>query len=584
MEGQETTPSRLSFSRALLVERSWPFVLDLGVGATLIALFYGVIWIARYWASGAVPEVPISLSPAKLPAYAFYSCVRIFVAYLLSLGFAIGYGYLAANSKRAEALLIATLDILQSIPVLSFLPGVMLAMISLFPTRQIGIELGATIMIFTGMVWNMAFSFYASLKSIPRELQEACKINRFSRLQRILQLELPYSAIGLIWNSIVSVANGWFTLMICEMFTFSPRNFRLPGLGSYLQTAANAGDGRAMTWGLLTVVIIIVATDQLIWRPAIAWSDKFKFENVESADPTRSPILDLLRRSNLLTNMYAHTLLPLSERMYHRLALNEQKRVTAMPDPERKRSSFATAVLGIFLLLAAGAVIWRASLLLRGISLHEYSNLMVGAGATFLRVLCALFFSALWTIPVGVAIGFNPRLARIVQPVAQIAASFPGSALFPVILVALLHIHIGLGVGAVVLMMLATQWYIFFNVIAGAMAIPSDLKEVSSLFRFTDWQRWKTLILPGIFPFLITGLITASGGAWNASIVTEYYRLHNHAISTIGLGAQIEEATDAGQFHVLLLATVIMALIVVTVNRLLWRPLNRLAETKYRLD
>jgi NitT/TauT family transport system permease protein len=584
MEEHETPTPRFSFSRALLVEHPWPFVLDLGVGAALIALFYGIVWIAQYWASGAVPEVVISLSPAKLPEYAVFTCVRLFIAYLLSLGFAIGFGYLAAFNKRAESLLIATLDILQSIPVLSFLPAVMIAMISLFPTRQIGIELGAIVLIFTGMVWNMAFSFYSSLKSIPRELKEACRINRFSRLQMALQLELPFAAIGLVWNSIVSVANGWFTVMICEMFPVGSRSFRLPGLGSYLQTAASAGDGKAMAWGLVTVGIIIVATDQLIWRPAIAWSDKFKFENVESDSPTRSPILDLLRRSNLLTAMRERTLVPLTESLYRRLAGNEQKRPTAMPDPDQKRSTFATAALGVLLLLAATVLLWRGSLLVRGISAVEYRDLFLGAGATFLRVLAALFLSALWTIPVGVAIGFNPRLARIVQPFAQIAASFPASGLFPIMIVVLLHGGVGLGFGAVLLMMLATQWYIFFNVIAGAMAIPSDLKEVASLFRFSDIQKWKTLILPGIFPFLITGLITASGGAWNASIVTEYYHIHNHVISTVGLGAQIEKATDAGQFHVLLIATIIMALIVVTVNRLLWRPLNRLAETKYRLD
>ncbi len=582
---KEANQPRLTFSRALLVERSWPVVLDLGVGAALIAGFYGILLIARYWASGAVPEVEISLSPSKLPAYAFYSCVRIGIAYLLSLVFAIGYGYLAAYNKRAEALLIATLDILQSIPVLSFLPGVMLAMISLFPTRQIGIELGAIVVIFTSVVWNLAFSFYASLRAIPRELQEACKINRFSPLQRALQLELPFAAIGLVWNSMISVANGWFSLMVCEMFPVGSRSFRLPGLGSYLQTAATAGNTRAMIYGLSTVVVIIVATDQLIWRPAIVWSDKFKFENVESADRARSRVLDLLRRSNILARIGEHTVEPLSERMYAALARGEAKRAGALPDVDPRRgSSLAAAVLGTFLLILAGVAIWKASVLLRGMPFSEYRALLLGAGATFLRVIAALALAAAWAIPAGVAIGFSPRLSRIAQPFAQIAASFPATALFPVILIALLHVGIGLGIGAVLLMMLATQWYIFFNVIAGAMAIPSDLKEVATLFGFTRMQRWRTLILPGIFPFLITGLITASGGAWNASIVTEYFKLHNHAVSTIGLGSDISHATDAGAFPVLLMATIIMALIVVTINRLLWRPLNRLAETKYRLE
>lgn len=574
-----------TFARALTAERSWPFVLDLGVGGVLLAAFYGIILIGRYWAQGAVPEVAISLAPRSLPAYAFYSCVRIAIAYLLSLTFAIGYGYLAAYNKRAEALLIATLDILQSIPVLSFLPGVMLAMIALFPTRQLGLELGGIVVIFTGMVWNMAFSFYASLKAIPRELQEACRINRFSPLQRALQLELPFAAIGLVWNSMISVANGWFSLMICEMFQVGTRNFRLPGLGSYLQTAASDGNTRATVYGLLTVVSIIVATDQLLWRPLIAWSDKFKFESVESADRARSPILDLLRRSNMLQRIRKHTIDPLSERLYASLARGEGRRTGTMPDPEnRRRSSLALAVLGIFLLVVASFAVWKASVMVRHLPWSEYRNLLIGAGATLLRVVVALTLAAAWAVPAGVAVGFNPRLARIAQPFAQVAASFPASALFPLILVALMKTGAGLGLSAIVLMMLATQWYIFFNVIAGAMAIPTDLKEVSALFGFSRAQRWRTVILPGIFPFLITGLITASGGAWNASIQSEYFKLHNHALSTVGLGADIDRATDTGAFPVLLLATIIMALVVVTINRLLWRPLNRLAETKYRLE
>ena len=585
MSGPPRQQRQLLFSRAVLVERSWPIVLDLGVGAALLAGFYGVLLIARYWAGGAVPDVAISLSPAKLPAYAFYSCVRIFIAYLLSLAFAIGYGYLAAYNKRAEALLIATLDILQSIPVLSFLPAVMLAMISLIPTRQLGIEFGAIIVLFTSLVWNMAFSFYASLKAIPRELREACKINRFSPLQRAFQLELPFAAIGLVWNSMVSVANGWFVLMVCEMFPLGSRHFRLPGLGSYLQTAANVGDNHATAYGLITVVLIIVATDQLLWRPLIAWSDKFKFENVENADRSRSPILDLLRRSNILARLGEYTLEPLTEQLYSALARNEQKRAGAMPDVDsRRRSSLAAAVLGTFLLLLAGVAIWKASQLLRGMPAAEYRQLLTGAAITFLRVIVALALAAAWTIPAGVAIGFNPKLARIAQPFAQIAASFPSTALFPVILIVLLRAGSGLGVDAVLLMMLTTQWYIFFNVIAGAMAIPSDLKEVSALFGFTRVQRWRTLILPGIFPYLITGLITASGGAWNASILTEYMTLHGRELRTVGLGADITQASNTGSFQVLLMATIIMALIVVTINRLLWRPLNRLAETKFRLE
>jgi NitT/TauT family transport system permease protein len=578
--------NRYTFSRELVIERSWPFFLDLTVAAGLLAGFYAILWIAKFWFSGAIPEVEIYRSPSHLPLYAFYSTVRIFVAYLLSLAFAIGYGYIAAYNKRVEALMIATLDILQSIPVLSFLPGVMLAMMSLFPSRQIGIELGAILLIFTGEVWNMAFSFYSSLKSIPRELHEACTINRFSALQRLIQLELPYATIGLVWNSMVSVASGWFFLMVCEMFPVGSRNFRLPGLGSYLQTAASNGDKIAMVYGLITMVLIIVLTDQLLWRPLIAWSDKFKFENVESSDRITSPILHMLRHSNVLGVIQRHTLVPLGERVYAGIARRDERRIErrARRTSPRRRSTVVAVVLGLMAVIAIGFAAFHALLLLRQVKSHEIVVLLEGASATFLRVNVSLLLASAWTIPVGVAIGFNPKLANITQPLAQIAASFPATALFPVILVGLTQLGLGLGIGSIALMMLGTQWYILFNVIAGAMAIPSDLKEVSSLFHFTSLQRWTTVILPGIFPFLITGLVTASGGAWNASIVAEYFQLKDKTLTTQGLGAQISAASNSGNFPTLLLATIIMALMVVTINRLVWRPLYKLAETKYRLE
>jgi NitT/TauT family transport system permease protein len=575
-----------TLSRTLVLERSWPVVLDLSVAAFCLAAFYCVVLLGRYWFSHPVPSAEISQSVSALPLYAFYSIVRIGVAYLLSLIFAVGYGYYAAYHPRVEAFMIAVLDILQSIPVLSFLPGVMLVMVSLLPTRQLGVEMGAILLIFTGQVWNMAFSFYSSIRSIPRELREASQIYGFTAWQRFWQLELPFSAIGLVWNSMVSVAGGWFFLMACEMFVLGDRDFRLPGLGSYLQTAAGNGNTRAMIWGLAVMIAIIVATDQFIWRPVIAWADKFKFEQVESSHRASSPILYALRNSNAIGWLHARTVVPLGERIYHGLAM---RRLRALARPERsdasrQRSLIANSSIFIALLAAAIFAAFHAILLLRQLHGAEILELLKGAGATFLRVNAALLIAALWTIPAGVAIGFHPRLARIAQPLAQIAASVPATALFPVLLIALVRAGGGLGIGSIALMLLGTQWYILFNVIAGAIAIPSDLKEVSGLFHFGSLQRWKTLILPGIFPYLITGLVTASGGAWNASIIAEYFHLHGQTLSTLGLGAEISRATDHGQFDMLLMATIIMALMVVTINRLVWRPLFHLAETKYRLE
>jgi NitT/TauT family transport system permease protein len=575
-----------TLSRTLVLERSWPVVLDLTVAAFCLATFYCVVLLGRYWFSHPVPSAEISQSVSALPLYAFYSVVRIGVAYVLSLVFAIGYGYYAAYHPRVEAFMIAVLDILQSIPVLSFLPGVMLVMVSLLPTRQLGVEMGAILLIFTGQVWNMAFSFYSSIRSIPRELREASQIYGFSAWQRFWQLELPFSAIGLVWNSMVSVAGGWFFLMACEMFVLGDRDFRLPGLGSYLQTAAGNGNTRAMIWGLAVMIAIIVATDQLVWRPVIAWSDKFKFEQVESSQRATSPILFALRNSNAISWLHQQTIVPLGERIYHGLAARHLRSL-ARPQRSaaaRQRSLITHSTIFLALLVAAIFAAFHAVLLLRHLHGAEILELLKGAGATFLRVNASLFIAALWTIPVGVAIGFNPRLARIAQPLAQIAASVPATALFPVLLIALVHAGGGLGIGSIALMLLGTQWYILFNVIAGAIAIPSDLKEVSGIFHFSNLQRWTTLILPGIFPYLITGMVTASGGAWNASIVAEYFHLHGQTLSTLGLGAQISRATDHGQFDVLLMATIIMALMVVTINRLVWRPLFQLAETKYRLE
>ncbi|MDQ2835740.1 MAG: ABC transporter permease subunit [Acidobacteriota bacterium] len=577
---------RETLARTQVLERGWPFLLDLMIAAIGLACFYAVVRIAMFWAGRPEPEFVVSLSPRALPHYAFYSVVRIGLAYLLSLLFAVSYGYMAAYNKRAEKVMIAVLDILQSIPVLSFLPPVMLAMIALFPTRQLGVEMGAIVLIFTGSVWNMAFSFYSSLKSIPKELTEATGIYRFSRVQRLFQLELPYAAIGLIWNSIMSVAGAWFFLMACEMFHLGSRDFRLPGLGSYLQTAADAGNGTAIAWGLTAMILIIVATDQLVWRPLIAWSDKFKFEQVESSKRVHSPILHLLTQSNALAAISRHTVSPLAESLYTRLARRrlaklDQLAIVKPPSPVRD-----VVIRLVALVLLGGAVVFaafQAIALLRPLPASEYLHIIEGAIATFLRVNLALLLASAWTIPVGVAIGSNPRLARLAQPLAQIAASVPATALFPVLLLILVRVGGGMGIGSIALMLLGTQWYILFNVIAGAIAIPSDLKEVATLFRFNRVQRWKTVILPGIFPFLITGLVTASGGAWNASIIAEYFPIKGQILQTVGLGAIISEATGAGRFPVLLLATIVMALMVVTTNRLVWRPLFRLAETRYKL-
>jgi NitT/TauT family transport system permease protein len=556
---------------------------DAAVFAGLLAILYALFVSARVWFEPFAPVANISSSPRMLPFYAAYSLVRISVAYIISLLFALGYGLAAAKSDRAAKILLPLLDILQSIPVLSFLPGVMLAMVALFPGRQIGLELGSILLIFTGQAWNIAFSFYASLKGIPRELDEAARLYRFSAWQRFTQLELPFAAIGLVWNSMMSVAGGWFFLMACEMFVLGTRDFRLPGLGSYLQIAASEGNTRAILWGMAAMIAVIVVLDQLVWRPAIAWSDKFKFETVEGIAP-QSFVLKVLRRSGALAAFYRTAIYPVEERVTQAFVVKKTKAIGTAAAPENLFNKWTVRALGAIALAAIAWFAFRALSTISQLGQRQLLFLARDAAFTFLRVNASLVLGALWTVPVGVWIGTNPRVAKIAQPIVQIAASVPATALFPVLLLLLIRAGGGMGTAAMALMLLGTQWYILFNVIAGAMAIPTDLKEASSVFRFDRLERWRRLILPAIFPYLVTGMLTASGGAWNASIVAEYFHFQGETLSVRGLGAAISRATDSGNLPVLLAATVMMSLIVVTVNRTLWQRLYRLAATRFKLE
>ena len=564
----------------------WPlaFLIDLAVFLFIFAGVYGVYAIGRTWLGPVMPQAEISQSPRALPIYALYSLVRIVIAYILSLLFALAYGYIAASSRRAEMVLVPLLDILQSIPVLSFLPGVMLAMVALFPRHQIGIELGSILLIFTGQVWNIAFSFYSSLKTEPRELREAAIIYRFSSWQKFMQLDLPFSTIGLVWNSMMSVSGGWFFLMACEMFVLGDRDFRLAGLGSFLETAASRGNMRALLWGVATMIAVIVMLDQLVWRPVILWADKFKFEQVESAKAATFSIITLLGRASLVIRGYRRLIKPVVNRLTLTFAVGARAaQAISVPRQVRHRKWMWSVLAGVAL-VGIGLAMFRVARELSNLHHEDYWELLRSAGLTFVRVNAALVIGALWTIPVGVAIGSSPSLARIAQPRVQVVASIPATALFPVILLLLIHLRGGMEIAAMALMLLGTQWYILFNVIAGAMAIPTDLKEAAFIYRFSRFERWRRLILPGIFPYLVTGMLTASGGAWNASIVAEYFHFQGKILSTNGLGSTISRASDSGRFDVLLAATLVMAALVVLCNRLLWRRLYRLASSRFNLQ
>ncbi|MEG5000822.1 ABC transporter permease [Microcoleus sp. B4-D4] len=549
----------------------------------IFSLIFVIVQTASQFNGEYNPNFKIETTLNVLPGYTAQTLLRMTAAYFLSLLFTLVYAYSAYRSALAAKILIPLLDILQSIPVLSFLPGVVLALVTLFPGQRIGVELASIILIFTGMTWNMTFSFYQSLSGIPQELKEAARVYRLNAWQQFWTLELPAGAIGLVWNSVMSVAGGWFFLIAIESFTLGDKNFNLPGLGSYLGKAANEGNFGAIGWGLAILIGTIVAIDFFIWQPLIAWAEKFKYQTVEATNVPQSKVLDFLRRSPTLRVLKSR-ISPLGDSFDRTLARGFAP--ANLPRSDRPQSHLGNWINWLFLCGFAAIVLWgtwEAVLLLRLLSFSDWQKVMGGAFFTALRVICALFLSLLWTVPLGVAIGRNPRLAQLLQPLVQIAASVPATALFPVLLLALIHAGGGLQIGSVALMMLGTMWYLLFNVIAGAQSIPSELFEAAQVYKLSLIQRWKTLIIPGIFPYLITGIITAVGGAWNASIVSEYVQFKGEIIKTSGLGETISEATASGNFPLLLAATSVMSLLVVLTNRLVWRPLYRLAQEKYQL-
>lgn len=560
-----------------------PSLFTLGDGIILLALV-SVLYLGvrlAFQAPAVVAGPEISLDAAALPWYAALSLGRMASAYALSLAFSLAYGYYAARNRRAEQVMMPLLDVLQSVPILSFLPVVLLSLAVLLPAA-VAVELAAIVLIFTSQVWNMTFSVYQSVKTVPGELREAAAVFRFGPWFRLKHLDLPFAANGLIWNSIMSWAGGWFFLMAAEMFTVGERDFRLPGLGSYLSTAAQAGDLRAIGLGVATLIAVIVALDRLLWCPLLVWAQRFKLETVEGELAPSSWFRELLARAWLIDRFIARVWAPFMARLDRRW---QDPRLPVTVDDSQ---STALSWRGWALLALAGVILlhlaFRAAHMLASLPLAAWLDIALGLGATLLRVTAALCIAAAWTLPVGVAIGLRPRLAAVLQPLAQIAASVPATALFPILLLALLHLPGGLNIAAVLLMLLGTQWYLLFNVIAGASAIPQDLRDTATLLRLPPRDRWRTLVLPALFPYAVTGAITAVGGAWNASIVAEYVQFGGQTHSTIGIGALIANATAEGDFALLLAATLAMVVTVVLINRLFWRPLYRLAEARFRME
>jgi NitT/TauT family transport system permease protein len=557
---------------------SW---VDLLVMVSLGGLLFGLIDLAREWTGELRPKVDIDLSPWALPHYTFYSLTRGLIAYGMSLGFTLVYGYWAAKDRVAERVLVPLLDILQSIPVLGFMPGLVLALVAAFPLSNVGLELAAVIMIFTGQAWNMTFSFYHSVRSVPTDLREVGTVYRFSWWERFRWVELPYSMMGLVWNSMMSMAGGWFFLMISEAFKLGDKDFRLPGVGSYMSVAVDRGDVPAMLWAILAMVAMIVVLDQLLWRPVVVWAQKFRVEEGGFQEEVSSWFLDWLRRSRILATV-GGWLAGLSAK----LAPEGRASWRAAADPTQPSRWAGWVSPAVFVALVAVLVYGAGKLVgfLRQIPLGTWGSLGADASWTLARVLASTAIGTLWALPAGLAIGLSPRLSRVLQPVVQVVASFPAPMLFPLVIAGLKLAGVSLGWGSILLMLLGTQWYILFNVVAGAMAIPADLKEAARSYRIRGWQRFWVLYVPAVFPYLVTGWVTAAGGAWNASIVSEYVTFKGEVLQARGLGARISAAAEQANLPLLAASVIVMSALVVAFNRSVWRRCYALAENRFSLN
>ncbi|WP_073946344.1 ABC transporter permease [Streptomyces kebangsaanensis] len=584
MSFRTSTPtSRASFPARFAGRLSRMTWVDLVVAAAVIVLLYVTLRVGKgvTVSFSTSQSAKVDTSVAELPYDAARSLLRMFVALALSTVFTFVYAYAAARSRRLERVLIPALDILQSVPVLAFLTVAVTGFVALFPGSMLGLECASIFAIFTSQAWNMTFSFYHSLTSLPRELDELSRSFGFTRWMRFWKVELPAGMIGLVWNGMMSFGGGWFFLVASEAITLGHTDYALPGVGSYAGAAIADGDLAKVGCAILTMAVMVIGVNFLFWRPLTAWAEKFKIEQSEASEVQRSVVLDFLRRSTW-PRLVGRLLHPAGQ------ALNRAGRVFGTDDRplvvhHGKRRAGDVA----FALVAGGLIVW--GLVDLGLYLYDHTGLGVFGEplllglATFARVAVLVAVATVVWVPIGVRIGFSPRLTRIAQPVVQVLASFPANFLFPLAVWFFIRTGLSIDIGGMFLMALGAQWYILFNTIAGAMAIPTDLREAMDDLGVRGWQRWRRLIIPGVFPSYVTGGITASGGAWNASIVAEVVTFGGTTLTATGLGAYIARATENGNHPELIAGVVVMSAYVVSLNRFLWRRLYRLAESRYSL-
>ena len=555
-------------------------VADFLVVVALVGGLFSVIAMGHEFHHPFQSKVDIDLSPWYLPYYTMLSFLRGAAAYVLSFLFTLFYARWAAYDKQAERFLIPLLDILQSMPLSAFLVPIEIFLVAIFPHSNFGIELSCIIVIFTGQVWNMTFSFYYSLKALPPDFGFVGKLARFTPWQKFTQVELPFATKGLVYNSMVSVAGGWFFLSIIEAFNIGDQDYRVKGVGSYMSVAQEQKDGWAQFYAVIAVITMVVAIDQLIWRPLLVWSNRFKIEDTEAEFQERSAVLRYFSRSRVVKWIHAQ----FTHLISRPVVITPTTVTTRKPGAFSKLMALIPWRL-IFYMIALGLLGLGGFSLLKllwAVTTAEWLNIVWCLFLTLLRVLAAIALSTVIAVPIGVWIGSSPKLSRYLMPLTQIAASFPSPLVFPNLVLIIYFFHGNLQWGAIVLMMLGTIWYILFNVIAGASAIPQDLRACTQLTHLHGWQKWRTLYLPGIFPALTTGWITAAGGAWNASIVSEYVQYQGKTDTATGLGALIQQATDKGDFSLLAAAVLSMALFVVVFNRLVWKRLSAIAQERYQ--
>jgi NitT/TauT family transport system permease protein len=526
-------------------------------------------------------RAPTSLNPANLPEYAARTTLRMLIAMALSLLFTFTYATLAAKNKRAERLLVPLLDILQSVPILGFISVTVVFFMALAPGRVLGAEFAAIFAIFTSQAWNMAFSFYQSLRTVPTELVEASRNLRLSPWMSFWRLDVPFAMPQLIWNMMMSMSGSWFFVVASEAISVGNTTITLPGVGSYIALAIEHRDLVAVAWAIGTMLIVIFIYDQLLFRPLVAWADRFRFEQEAGGIPPQSWVFDVLRRSGLVDRMTR----PFGSLWRRLLQVRWPERAAPVKrEPRRKQHPWITFQWTVVLVALAAVALWQvAHFVVADITPADIVTVVLLGFATLARVVVLIALASVIWVPIGVWVGTRPYAANVVQPVAQFLAAFPANLLFPIAVSLIVALRLDPDIWLSPLMILGTQWYILFNVVAGAMAIPYELRAAGANFRVRGWLWWRRIAIPAVMPYYVTGAITASGGSWNASIVAEVASWGDVKLEAKGLGAYIARETEAGDFHRIVLGIAVMSLFVVIINRLFWRPLYHYAERKFRI-